>query len=90
MDLSSLPTLGARKSLDLGAVSRHERLSASGTTNSATGVANALLENFRATLGEAESYAALYEARVKVEEDYVRALKAIVDKQREMDLKVDQ
>lgn len=76
MDL--LPT--SRKSHDLAP---SERLTSAGDACSA------LNETFRLSIAEAESYLALYEARAKLEDEYVRGLRALTERQRVEDVKLD-
>ncbi|EPQ28825.1 uncharacterized protein PFL1_03628 [Pseudozyma flocculosa PF-1] len=60
-----------------------------GGPTSASDIAASLLETFRAILDEVDSYVGLYEGRLKLEEDYMRNLKQLVDRQRELDVRVD-
>lgn len=56
---------------------------------SATDVSTAILDIFKCSLVEAESYLATFEARLKLEEDYVRGLKVLSDKSKDSMLKLD-
>lgn len=64
------------------------RVNASGG-RSAHDVNHNLLDIFKSTLGEADSYLALYESRVKLEEDYVRGLKAMTEKSKNAIVQLD-
>ncbi|PWN44996.1 RhoGAP-domain-containing protein [Ceraceosorus guamensis] len=55
----------------------------------ASDVSSSLVEAFRLSITEAESYLSLYEARVKLEEDYTRGLRSLVEKQRENDVRIE-
>lgn len=52
-------------------------------------VSSSLLTAFKVSLDEVESYLVGLEARVKCEEDYVRALRTTLDKGRETEAKLD-
>lgn len=56
---------------------------------SAADVSGAILEIFKCSLSEAESYLATFEARLKLEEDYVRGLRALSDKSKDSMVKLD-
>ncbi|MCO5565543.1 hypothetical protein L7F22_019217 [Adiantum nelumboides] len=56
---------------------------------SAGDVSSNVLEIFKSTLLEAESYLAMYETRVKMEEDYIRGLKNMTDKSKDSIVKLD-
>ncbi|KAN0063053.1 hypothetical protein ACQY0O_004216 [Thecaphora frezii] len=60
-----------------------------GTPTSAAEISASLLETYRTILAEVDSYVSLYEGRLKLEEDYLRNFKQLVDKQRELDAKVN-
>ncbi len=48
-----------------------------------------LLETFKRCLREADTYIAYYEARLKADEEYNRALRAVMERQRELDARFD-
>ncbi|WFD29433.1 hypothetical protein MSPP1_000442 [Malassezia sp. CBS 17886] len=52
-------------------------------------LAGVLLEAFRTLLYESESYVQYFEQRYKLEEEHVRALKSMLEKQRELDLRIN-
>ncbi|UZJ55308.1 hypothetical protein CBS101457_004628 [Exobasidium rhododendri] len=56
---------------------------------SASDVSNAILEIFRCSLSEAESYLATFEAKLKLEEDYVKGLKMLSDRSKDSMVKLD-
>lgn len=58
-------------------------------SKAANDVSTCLLDIFKQTLAEADSYLVLFEARVKLEDEYVRGLKAISDKARDTISKLD-
>lgn len=63
--------------------------SSSINAQSAGGVSSNVLEIFKSTLFEAESYLAMYESRVKLEEDYIRGLKNMTEKSKDSIVKLD-
>lgn len=52
-------------------------------------VSSNVLEIFKSTLFEAESYLAMYETRVKLEEEYIRGLKNMTEKSKDSIVKLD-
>ncbi|PWN37561.1 RhoGAP-domain-containing protein [Meira miltonrushii] len=52
-------------------------------------VSSNVLEIFKSTLFEAESYLAMYEHRVKLEEEYIRGLKNMTEKSKDSIVKLD-
>lgn len=56
---------------------------------SAADISSSLLETFRTILSEVDSYITLYEARIKLEEDYIKNLKVSLERQKELDAKVN-
>jgi hypothetical protein len=57
--------------------------------HSAASVNDSIVEIFKTTLAEADSYLAAFEQRVRLEEDYVRGLKALIEKSREAVSRLD-
>ncbi|PWZ01366.1 hypothetical protein BCV70DRAFT_198795 [Testicularia cyperi] len=60
-----------------------------GQINNANDVSEALLDTFRALLAEVDSYITHYESRIKLEEDYLKNLKLSLERQKELDAKVN-
>ncbi|KDN48220.1 RhoGAP-domain-containing protein [Tilletiaria anomala UBC 951] len=60
-----------------------------GSSAAPADLSSAIIDAFKATLREAEAYTSFYESRLKVEEDYLKAFRSMVDKQRELDSKID-
>lgn len=56
---------------------------------SAADISASLLDTFRVILAEVDGYISLYEGRLKLEEDYLRSLKALKDRQADLDAKVN-
>ena len=93
-----LPALG-RKSSDLGVGGgvggASGGYSSSGMAANTTGgpsssdLITTLLDSFKSSLKEAESYSHYYEIRIKCEEEYIKGLRGVVEKQNELDRKID-
>ncbi|KAL9940869.1 hypothetical protein V8E36_000357 [Tilletia maclaganii] len=56
---------------------------------SAAGLASVLTSAFHSMLAEADSYSALFEARIKHEENFIHALRSAIEKQNEIDVKAE-
>lgn len=52
-------------------------------------LANVLLEAFKTLLSESESYVLYFEQRFRLEEEHLRALKSMLEKQRDLDLRIN-
>lgn len=52
-------------------------------------LASALLEAFKTLLSESDSYVLYFEQRFRLEEEHLRALKTMLEKQRELDLRIN-
>ncbi|PWN51926.1 RhoGAP-domain-containing protein [Violaceomyces palustris] len=89
MDISSLALPGSKKSFDLSRNGSQSGFNATLHPTTASELAACLLENFATTLFEADSYITVFESRVKMEEDYNKNLRALADKQKEMDARVN-
>ena len=50
---------------------------------------NVLLEAFKTLLSESESYVLYFEQRFRLEEEHLRALKSMLEKQRDLDLRIN-
>jgi hypothetical protein len=55
----------------------------------ATDVSNGILDIFRCNLSEVESYLSTFEARLKLEEEYVKGLKILSDRSKDAMVKMD-
>jgi hypothetical protein len=81
------PVALARKSSDLGSHSgAHGGL---GSASQLADLSAAILEAFKSSLKEAEGYTLYYESRMKVEEEFLKGFRAVVEKQRDLDAKID-
>ncbi|SPO21250.1 uncharacterized protein UTRI_00727 [Ustilago trichophora] len=60
-----------------------------GTAVSAADISSSLLETFRTILTEADSYITLFEGRIKLEEEYIKNLKISLERQKDLDAKVN-
>ncbi len=60
-----------------------------GASSSAANVSNSLLETFRTILTETDSYITLFESRIKLEEDYIKNLRATLERQKELDSRIN-
>lgn len=77
--------LGSDSSSYLGAAAG----AGAGAPASAAELAAALNDSFRGSIAEAEAYLAFYEARVRLEDEYVRGLRTLVERQRETDVRIE-
>lgn len=56
---------------------------------SAHELATTLLEAIKILLSETDSYVQYFELRFRLEEEHIRALKSMLEKQRELDLRIN-
>jgi hypothetical protein len=56
---------------------------------SATDVSTAILDLFKCSLSEVESYLSTFELRLKLEEDYVKGLKGLIERSKDSMVKLD-
>jgi hypothetical protein len=60
-----------------------------GPIKTASDVSGAILDIYKCSLMEVESYLATYEAKLKLEEEYVKGLKAMNDKSKDSLVRLD-
>ncbi|KAI3481058.1 hypothetical protein L1887_56632 [Cichorium endivia] len=88
--LSSLGAATTRKSAEhISRAASSNGYYSDGTASSAADVSSSLLETFRTLLTEVDSYVTFYEARIKLEEDHIKNLKVSLERQKELDAKVN-
>lgn len=88
--LSSLGAATTRKSAEhISRAASSNGYYSDGTASSAADVSSSLLETFRTLLAEVDSYVTFYEARIKLEEDHIKNLKVSLERQKELDAKVN-
>ena len=63
--------------------------SRAGAPKNASDISAAILDIFKCSLAEAESYLGTFETRLKLEEDYVRGLRMLLDKSKDSLIKLD-
>lgn len=60
-----------------------------GPIRTASDVSGAILDIYKCSLMEVESYLATYEAKLKLEEEYIKGLRAMNDKSKDSLVKLD-
>lgn len=90
MDTLSAGASNVRKSTDqLSRAASSNGYYSDGTASSAADICSSLLDTFSTILSEADGYITLFEGRIKLEEDYIRSLKISLERQKELDTKVN-
>lgn len=90
METFSLGASSARKSAEhISRAASSSGYYSDGTASSAADISSSLLETFRTILTEADSYTTLFEGRLKLEEEYIKSLRLSLERQKELDSKVN-
>ncbi|KAJ1030072.1 hypothetical protein NDA16_000985 [Ustilago loliicola] len=90
METFSIGASSARKSVEhISRAASSNGYYSDGTASSAADISSSLLETFRTILTEADSYITLFEGRIKLEEEYIKSLKLSLERQKELDSKVN-
>ncbi|CDW98846.1 hypothetical protein [Sporisorium scitamineum] len=90
MDALSVGTSHFRKSTEhLSRAASSNGYYSDGTVSSASEISSSLLETFNTILSEADSYITFLEGRIRLEEEYIRNLKHSLERQKELDAKVN-
>ncbi|SJX60697.1 uncharacterized protein SRS1_11925 [Sporisorium reilianum f. sp. reilianum] len=90
MDALSVGASHLRKSTEhLSRAASSNGYYSDGTASSASDISSSLLETFNTILSEADGYITFFEARIRLEEEYIRNLRHSLDRQKDLDAKLN-
>lgn len=89
MEATSVGAPSVRNSVETSRAASSNGYHSDGTTTSAAKITSSLLETFSTILTELDSYITHYEGRIKIEEEYIKNLKQSIQRQKELDAKVN-